>query len=103
MQMSNYILLLITLTLFHTVQSCSKDCPPEELTNILVQTTNEEGKLNALSCSVTTEERPEPIIIELGKGYILGMTICEGDQTELEKLPGVLFVEPDHIVSIANP
>lgn len=97
------LFVFVILALINTALACSKDCASDEQVDVLVQTSNELGKQNALDCFVVTEKRPQPTIIGLSEGYILGITICADDETALNNSTGVLYVEPDYPVYIANP
>merc|ERR1712125_69395 len=84
-----------------TMSACTKDCTPEESVKVLVQTTSDEGKANALNCSIEIEGK-EPLIISLGDGQIVGMAMCESDKAKLMEQNGIALIEVDGVVSIAN-
>jgi len=83
------------------MSACTKDCTPEESVKVLVQTTSDEGKANALNCSIAIEGK-EPLIISLGDGQIVGMAMCESDKAKLMEQDGIELIEDDGVVSIAN-
>lgn len=96
------LLLLLLLTApYYAISSCSKDCTPDDAVKVLIQTSGDEGKANALNCSVAIEGH-EPLIIQLGDGYIVGTAICESDKQSLSEAPGIDLIEDDQVVSIAN-
>ena len=73
------------------------------LVKVLVQASNEEGKENALKCAkVPIMGNPDPTIIKMSAGFIIGMFICESDKQELLQAPGIVNVEDDHEMSIAK-
>lgn len=79
---------------------CRKDCRPDEIERVLIQTSNELGKDNALTCSMASKYTRGNVEIKLGSGYILGIGVCPLDRTVLENAEGIKYVEDDHDVYI---
>ena len=94
--------LLLLSPFFSQAQSCFTDCASDELVPVIVQTSTENGKVEALKCLVPTEERLEPMEIELsGEGeYILAFSICEDARDEMLNTTGIVNVEDDQMIYV---
>jgi len=85
---------------------CKKDCSVGEIDRVLIQTSNEIGKDNALLCSMSTSSSSSSrsdVEIKMGEGYILGIGVCSNDRTILVNTNGITHVEDDHQVFILDP
>ena len=79
---------------------CTKDCSSDEIERVVIQTSNELGKDNALTCSMASRDKRGNVEIKMGQGYILGIGVCPSDKIVLQSAEGVQNVEDDRDVYV---